>query len=282
MLIKATVEDIKKYGDFVYQLAIDPVKSCYPTYTDGIKTKRDFLVAAEQAVTEETSELLLFCLDGNVEGWISYYRIPDDKYLQLTAFNINRGAQQALTELIERIATKFVGYTAYFGFSGDNLDAINFLAEHGFQCIEQDWNHSFFFNGYTADEYSSCVEKISRHSFDKFRMVYHADPQTYWSADRIFDTIDDWMIFVYNQKDTPIATIFLSGTDGYYEIYGVEFLDGVFRENVFRELLTTSLGECKRLAAKFMTFFCGEDEKAVLNELGFRCVGQYVLYTKEF
>lgn len=282
MLIKATDQDIKKYGDFVYQLALNPAKSCYPTYADGIKTREDFFHAAERAIARGTYELLLFHIGENVEGWISYYWIPDDKYFQLTAFNINHGAEQALAELIEIIETKFIGYTAYFGFPGNNLDAIKFLAEHGFRCIEQDWNHSFFFDGYTANEYSPCVEKVTRHNFDKFRMVYHADPETYWNADRIFEMIDDWTIFVYNQGDAPMAAVFLHGDDNYYEIVGLEFVDGVFDEDMFRELLKASLGACKRLGAKYMTFFCGEDEKPVLNELCFQCVGQYVLYIKEF
>lgn len=104
-------------------------KSCYPTYADGIKTKTDFFKAAEGAMAKETYELLLFSMDGNIEGWISYYWIPEDKYLQLYEFNISRGAKQALTELIKTIETKFAGYTAYFGFPGDNQEAIHFLAD---------------------------------------------------------------------------------------------------------------------------------------------------------
>lgn len=278
MLIKATVEDINKYGEFAYGLALNPAKSCYPTYCDGIKTKADFLSAAEYALSKETSEVLLFSIDGNVEGWISYYWIPEDKYLQLDGFNINHGTEQALKELIDLIEARFHSYTAYFGYPRDNRDAINFLTEHGFRCIEQDWNHSFYFDGYEPKEYRTCVEKIFRQNFDKFRSVYHANSETYWNADRIFETIDDWIIFVYNQADDPIATVFLTGGDGYYEIYGTEFEDGIFRENVFRELLIASLNECKCLDAKYMTYFCGEDEKPILSELGFKCVGQYVLY----
>lgn len=224
MLIKATVEDIKKYGDFVYQLALNPAKSCYPTCADGIKTKEDFFRAAERAIAKETYELLLFHTGENVEGWISYYWIPGDKYFQLTAFNINHGTEQALAELIEIIETKFIGYTAYFGFPGDNLDAIKFLAEHGFRCIEQDWNHSFFFDGYTANEYTPCVEKVTRHNFDKFRMVYHATPETYWNADRIFEMIDDWTIFVYNQGDTPMAAVFCTGMTIITKLSGLSLL----------------------------------------------------------
>lgn len=282
MLIKATVEDIKKYGEFAYSLALNPAKSCYPSYADGIKTKDDFFNAAEHAIAKETYELLLFSIGENVEGWISYYRIPENKYLQLYEFNINRGVEQALTELIEIIETKFSGYTAYFGFPGDNLNAIHFLAEQDFRCIEQDWNHSFFFDRYMPAQYSSCVERVSRHNFDKFRMVYHADPDTYWNADRIFEAIDDWTIFIYNHADVPAAAVFLNGDNIYYEIVGLVFADGIFHEGMFRELLTASLGECKRLGAKYMTYFCGEDEKPILSEFAFKCVGQYVLYTKEF
>ena len=32
MLTKASLEDIKKYGELVYGLALNSAKSCYPTY----------------------------------------------------------------------------------------------------------------------------------------------------------------------------------------------------------------------------------------------------------
>ena len=63
MLIKAMAEDIKEYGEFAYGLALNPTKSCYPTYADGIKTKSDFFDVAERAVKKEASELLLFRLE---------------------------------------------------------------------------------------------------------------------------------------------------------------------------------------------------------------------------
>lgn len=281
MLIKATPDDITKYGDFVYRLALNPEKSCYPTYIDGIKTRADFFDAAKRAVSSETSELLLFESGGELEGWISYDWVPEDKYLQLNGFNINRATEQAMTELLERLQTRFAGYTAYFGFPVENHAAIRFLAGNGFRCIERDWNHSFFFDGFTPQKDSPCVEKISRRNLDKFRAVYHATPDTYWNADRICDAINNWLVYVYNDGNTPIATVFLTGRDRYYEVFGAEFSDGIFRENVLRELLTASLNACRRDGAKYLTYFCGENERTVLRQLGFQSVGQYVLYIKE-
>lgn len=281
MLLQATMEDVRRYGDFAYQLALNPQQSCYPTYTDGIKTKADFLHEAQYAVTSETAELLLFCMDGTVEGWISYFRIPEDKYLQLTGFSIRRGARQALAELLEAMKTRYDGYTAYFGYPAENREAIRFLEEHGFVCMERDWNHSFFFDSYTPTACSPCIEAITRENFDAFRAVYHADAETYWNAERILETLDDWTIFVARQGDTPVAASFLTGEDGRCELYGVEFADGQFCEGVFRELLTASLNACKAAGAKTMTYFCGEREKAALHTLGFQCVGAYVLYQRK-
>ena len=277
MLSKATIEDIKKHGEWVYKLALNPAKTCYPIYTDGIKTKADFFAAAERAVSGKASEVLLFSMDGKVEGWISYYWIPEDLYLQLDGFYINRGTKQALKELVDLLEVKFHGYTAYFGYPSDNRDAVSFLMEQGFQCIEQAWNHSFFFDSYMPREHSSCVIRILQQNFEKFRFIYHADSETYWNADRIFEVLDDWIVFVYEQ---PVATIFLTGNAGYYEIYGVEFANNNFQENIFREMLTASLNECKRRDAKYMTYFAKEEESHVLSELGFKGIGQYVLYIK--
>ncbi len=60
----------------------------------------------------------------------------------------------------------------------------------------------------------------------------------------------------------------------------MEFVDGVFQENVFRRLLTASLNACKHMGAKYMTYFCGEEETRILPEFGFQCISQYVLYIK--
>ncbi len=190
MLISAAHEDIEKYGELAYALALDPARSCYPTYADGIKTKADFLAAAECALASETAELLLFIQDGAVEGWFSYFWINEDKYLQLDGCNVRHGTA-ALTELLDRLEARFAGYTAYFGFPGENREAADFLRARGFDCVERDWNFSFFFDGYTPVQCARGIEKISRRNFDLFRAVYRAEPDAYWSCDRILDALDD-------------------------------------------------------------------------------------------
>ena len=280
MLTNATGEDIRKYGDLFYAVALNPAQSCYPAYGDGIKTKADFLEAAQNALAGERSELLLFVLDGNVEGWISYFWIPEDRYLQIDVCNIRKSTEQALSELLNRLGERFAGYTAYFGCPGENREAVRFLEARGFDCVERAWNHSFFFDGYAPAACAREIERIDRSNFDKFRAVYPAESDAYWNCDRIFAALDDWMVFVCNRGGEPVTAVYLTGENGYFEIYGTAFADGTLREDALCELLNAALGECKCVGAKYLTYLCSAEERSALRALGFRCGGEYVVYAR--
>ena len=280
MLTKATLRDVEKYCDFIYDIALDQTKSCYPTYADGIKTKEDFIANARKGVTQDKWELLLFFVDGTVEGWLEYFWVPQDNYLQLCACNINKGTEQALAELLALLQEHFPGYTLYFGFPGSNTDAVHFLLKNGFECIEEEWNNSFFLESFIPLTDNTDIVRIGRNNFDDFREVYKPDNDTYWNCDRILEQIDQWIILVYYSDGHPIGTIFFQGEDGYYEIFGIESANGKYQENIYRTLLVAALNYCKHMDAKYMTYFCKEDIHEVVLDLGFQCVGKYVCYIK--
>ena len=81
---------------------------------------------------------------------------------------------------------------------------------------------------------------------------------------------------------SPVAAAFSTGSAGYFEIYGVKFTSETRQSHIISELLIALLNEYAQMDAKYLTYLCDEAEKDVLSELGFRCVGQYVLYTKVF
>lgn len=49
MLRLCTEQEYRKYIDFAYELAVDPSRSGYPSYSDGIKTKEMFVSRAGKA-----------------------------------------------------------------------------------------------------------------------------------------------------------------------------------------------------------------------------------------
>ena len=278
MLTKAVLDDVEKYCDFVYAIALDQRKSCYPTYADGIKTKEDFIANARRGVSQDEWELMLVSIDGTVEGWVQYYWIPQDHYLQLSSCNINRGTEQALVELLALLEERFLGYTLYFGFPGLNTEAVNFLRENGFQCIEESWNYTFFFDSFNLLPDDTRIARIDRDDFEDFRAVYKPDHDTYWNCDRILEQIEQWIILIYYNNNSPVGTVFLQGCGEYYEIFGIEFADGGYREDIYRALLASALNHCKREGAKYLTYFCEEDTREVVQDLGFKCVGKYLCY----
>lgn len=72
----------------------------------------------------------------------------------------------------------------------------------------------------------------------------------------------------------------MTGKGSSYEIFGTTFADAVFQEAVLRDLLRASFNACKRNGAAHLTYFCSEQERPVLCDLGFHCIGQYVLYVR--
>lgn len=96
MISTLQIKDFDKYIDFVWELAQDQTKSGYPTYTDGIKTKQDFITRERKAFSRENEDILLFTLNGQIEGWIHYCARPQDNYLDTCTFNIRTGISTAL------------------------------------------------------------------------------------------------------------------------------------------------------------------------------------------
>ena len=93
-------------------------------------------------------ELLLYFSEDKMEGFISYYWIEEEKYLQLHCCDINEGTKQALAELMVYIEERFSGYEFYFGFPKENKEAVEFLQGNGFSCIEDDYDTNIDFATY--------------------------------------------------------------------------------------------------------------------------------------
>lgn len=127
MLRICSKEEYKQYVDFVYEIALDPSKSGYPIYSDGIKTKDMFLSRSGQAFSRDTEAILLFEYEGIVEGWIHYYVLPEDKYISTVSFNILFHTEKALREFLELIHKQYKGYELYLGYPMDNVKAVNYF-----------------------------------------------------------------------------------------------------------------------------------------------------------
>ena len=276
MLVKAVKEDIEQYMDFAYSIAMDQAKSGYPLWSDGISTKEEFVDHVWKSYRNDDRDILLFIVDGVVEGWIQFFYIEQDRYLQTNGLLINSNTEQALTEFLEYACAHFAGYDLYLGFPKRNTNAISFLQKRSCRLIEESYHDIFVFGVSAIQPETAGIVKVTESNFSEFKKIYQTDPDTYWSSKRIFSTLNEWLIYLLYRED--IAVGYICARDG--EIFSLGYRDNIFDKNTYKVLVSVILSNLKVAGYKHMTFFNDEESQPTALELGFSCVGEYVLYVK--
>ena len=223
--------------------------------------------------------MLLYLEVGNVSGWILF--MVEDGYLETNMFNIAGSIPQALAEFTDYCAENFPGCKLCMGFPGDNREAIEYLTRNGWSCDEQSYNNVLFFDDYELRPESADVVKVTRENFGEFRKLHEAvQGDMYWNADRLYDAMDEWDIYLYYEDGEPAAAVYCRDCEILMEIYGVDFKDNLYQKKAFSVLVTKVLNECKRHDKKNMGFFGDRENQQDILDMGFHCVGEYVLFVK--
>lgn len=276
MLVKAQREDIERHMDFIYALALDQTRSGYPLFSDGISTKEQFAAHVWKSFENSDHDILLFMIDGAVEGWIQFFYIEQDRYLQTNGFFMNRNTEQALAEFMEYAGVHFAGYDFYLGFPKKNACAIAFLQSRGFTLSEEAYHDIFVFDGSAIQSEATGLVKVTESNFTEFRKIHQTDSDTYWNSERIYATLSEWMIYLLYRDGMAVG--YICARDG--EIYSVGYRDHLFDQCTYKALVTAILRDLKAAGYRHMTFFNDEESQSAALEIGFSCVGEYVLYTK--
>ncbi|MBR5128109.1 MAG: hypothetical protein IKU69_06735, partial [Roseburia sp.] len=270
-----------QYIDFVYSLALDQTKSVYPTYTDGIKTKEDFITRAKKSFARENEEILLFEVEGKVEGWIHYYALTEDKCLSFCTFNIDEYAGVAVNEFIRYVSEKYSGFTLQFGLPAVNVAVRTALEQLDFSKVDECHVDVLHFEKYQLQVEATGLKKVTRENYSEFAKLHaHLDEEMYWNTARILEKLDDWHIYVNEPGDEAVGAIYYTYFGSMMEIFGVDYLEARYDANVFRNLLVKALNEGKKHGAGSMVFFNGDEEHDIVAEVGFESIGAYVLYEK--
>lgn len=275
MLIKATRADIERRMDFAYSLALDQTRSGYPLFSDGISTKEQFVSHVWRSYESPDRDILLFESNGAVEGWIQFFYLEEDRYLQTNGFLISRNTEQALVEFMDYARARFAGYDLYWGFPKRNARAISFLQKTGCRLIEASYHDVFVFDGHPLPPQPAGLVRVTQSNFSEFHQIYHVDSDTYWNAERILSTLSEWTIYLQYRDDAPVG--YVCAKDG--EIFSLGYRDGVFDPRVYRALVTAILHDL-RPSGSPLVFFNDEESQSAALEIGFSCVGEYILHVQ--
>lgn len=276
MLVKATKEDIAQYMDFAYTLAMDQTKSGYPLWSDGVSTKEEFVERVWRSYESEDRDILLFLVDGAIEGWIQFFYIVEDRYLQTNGFLINSHTEQALTEFLEYAHAHFPGYDLYLGFPKRNIDAISALQKENCRLIQECYHDIYVFDGSAIQVETDGIVRVTESNFSEFREIYQTDPETYWNAERISLTLNEWSIYMLYREDTAAGYVCARNGD----VVSLGYRDNVFDKSAYKALVTVILRDVQAAGYKHLIFFNDEESQSAALELSFICVSKYVLYLK--
>lgn len=282
MLRELEQEEFATYVDFAYSLASDLEKSVYPTYADGLKTKSDFVERARKAYQRENEEILLFEADGTVEGWIHYYALKEDNYLSFCSFNIANGVERAIDEFISYAELKYSGCTVYFGFAKQNERMRTRLEELAFEKQEECNVDVLCFDTFAYLPEECETIKVMRENYSEFAALHKmSEEDMYWNSERMLEKLEEWNIYLLYKAGKVNGAIYFCSYGTSMEIFGIDYAEQQYDERIFKALLIKALNEGKRLGMTDLTYFNDDAEHAVIEEMGFRHVSKYVLYTKE-
>ena len=261
MLRIPTANEFEEYSERAYVLALDPSRSSFPSYADGIKTKEDFLAIAKRGFESENEEIYIFEHGGEMRGWIHFYVLTEDKYIGIEAFETDGFEKEQFADFVALLKEKYTGYEVTAGFPSQNERAVSAAIENGFEIIEESAVNILFFSDYEPQSESGRVEPLTKNNLAVFAKL-HDKVEMYWNTKRLTEAYfdgDKWRIYL-TEKNGKAAAIYFVFAGNIAEIFGLDFSDG-FDGTAAEELLTAALNEAKKnVSAKAMYWFT-EDER---------------------
>lgn len=281
MLRPLKAPEFDSYTDFAYELALNPARSGYPTYCDGMKTRQDFIDRARKSLERPGEDILLFIEDGEVEGFIAFEHLEEERYLHSFVFNVRRDTSTALAEFVDYCQKRWPGFILDMGFPAENVEAIGWLDNQGIPCNERSWNFLLDLDGYEPLLEPDRVKRVGADNFEDFAAIHRQiQGDMYWNCDRVRNTLDGWAIFVTGEEESAGEVLMTLDGGPHQEIFALEFADGKHHGEPFQALLTAALNCLKEKGTRWLTFFVDEDcpEGEALKVLGFRLVGTFICH----
>lgn len=275
MLRPARAEELDVLIAAFWPVALDLAHSTYPTYTDGVKTRKDFAEAIQRAHQADWGEVLVHVHEGAVNGLL-VIDVADDEFLSLHVCLTHAHQPECLAEALAYIVGKHPGKTLWLGFAPENTEMLAFAQTNGFALLDDTVNWNIALADWQPVQPETPVHTVTCGNYDAFRALW-TDRDMYWNADRIEAALDRWMLFVTADGRGAVACM----DEGVMlEIFGFQYRDG-YDEAVHRALMTACLNAAKAKGAKYLTYFSEREETAVMQLLSFRRVSDYRCYEKK-
>lgn len=276
MLRAVKTEELHALAEAFWPLTQDLTRSTYPTYTDGIKTRHDFVHQLCRAADGDWGEVLLHLRSGQINGLLLIDQV-DEQHVSLQVCLTRACQHECLRETLAYISGKHPGKTLWIGFAPENRELLDFVTQQGFELQDSSINWTLHLATWPEQEVPTCVHRVTEENYGQFRSLW-TDQEMYWTAERIREHLDRWRLFVYRDGERPCGAAACMDEGLMLEIFGFQYAAG-YDQTVHQALMTACLCDAKG-RAQHLTYFSSEEEAPVMKALGFQRVSDYLCYEK--
>lgn len=262
------VDDLERRIAQFWPAAQDVTCSAYPTYADGVKSFDDFEEKLRKASAEDWGEVLMH----DSGDALVLIETEGEEYVSLRLWA--KGEQCAvLADALAYLTAHYSRRTLWLGFAPENAQMLAFARVNGFTLLDDLVNWTLRLEDVSACPADDAALRVTRENYAAFRSLW-TDRTMYWNADRIWDTFDQWTLFITRDGRAAAACM---DEDIMLEIFGFQYGDG-YDEAAHRALLAAFIRHGCEKGAKHLTYFSDHAEAAVMRSLHFRRVSDYVCY----
>ncbi|WP_322201649.1 hypothetical protein [Acutalibacter intestini] len=276
MLRKMKPQELQRIGELAYRQAMDLRGSAFPVYTDGVKTKEDFLAKARRGLDRPGEELLVYEQEGVPLGWAHYYWLEEEQYIGPHSILAGKNYSRLLGELLAYWAKRHPGYRWHLYLPEENREAIAYLTGRGQQEASQENVDVLLFENYAPRPAQKQVVQVGPKDFSLFQQVHRLfERDMYWTSERIAKAMENWELFACVEQEVCQGVLYYTycnrGQRPDLEIFGID-LSPQGTPQTEKALLVAALNHAKGQNARSMYFFNeGEIHQTALG-LGFRHV----------
>ena len=277
-----TIYRLEEVIDFAWELSKNNLYASYPR-TNSIGKLKEGL---EKALNLENRNIIACYQQDVLCGVCTYFWIPDEKYIQTSAFLIRGDYDKIADEFISHISKQLPGYELLIGVPFTNKKANEYFIKKDIEQIDSSIVTTLYNLKSHGNESHVHVERITNSNFEEYAVFHdkHAIPlEMYCNSKNLQKDIDKFRIFAFRQDGAIRGSIFTRILKDEADVVGL-FVDKEYENKgigsiLINETLMQLYNEFGSI--KEILYFIDEncnDELNVVLDAGFEIKEKYRCY----
>lgn len=280
---KITEDTLDAAISFSDEKCIEGVARSYQLYENKDEIRTEYI----RNINEPNRELLGCYKEDTLIGVLGYYTLPEDHYLQTTAFYIEDGMEAVFDLFINYMERHYSNYSIFIGVVPTYTIAMKKLAEYKYELISDSIDFRLDKNDKLEHQtiFTDLVKKIDDVEFDqylKFHKEFFDADAGYWTSDRISSCREQWNIYVVYDNEDIVSAMYVRNIKDMSEVYGAYVITENHAEMLFQYASNDLFNKYQDMKTFMIMLETYEtDSISAAQKVGFRQKSRYCCWKKQ-